>query len=82
MKECNHSPSKPTTRHYNFRRVTEFARYCCYQQLEYANEQLLATERAKEEFISMISHELKTPLVTLKGYIEMLLRPKFMEELK
>jgi signal transduction histidine kinase len=31
------------------------------KQLEYANEQLLATERAKEEFISMISHELKTP---------------------
>src|SRR5215831_1956028 len=48
------------------------------KQLEYANEQLLATERAKEEFISMISHELKTPLVPLKGYAEMLLRPKFM----
>ena len=48
------------------------------KQLEYANEQLLATERAKEEFISMIRHELKTPLVPLKGYAEMLLRPKFM----
>ena len=48
------------------------------KRLEYANEQLLATDKAKEEFISMISHELKTPLVPLKGYSQMLLRPKFM----
>ncbi|MGB7954353.1 MAG: HAMP domain-containing sensor histidine kinase [Candidatus Nitrosopolaris sp.] len=48
------------------------------EELERANEHLLATERAKEEFISMISHELKTPIVPLKGYAQMLLRPKFM----
>jgi two-component system, OmpR family, sensor histidine kinase VicK len=48
------------------------------EKLERANEHLLATERAKEEFISMISHELKTPIVPLKGYAQMLLRPKFM----
>lgn len=45
-------------------------------QLEKANVNLIRTERAKEEFISMVSHELKTPLGPAKGYLEMLLRPK------
>jgi signal transduction histidine kinase len=49
-----------------------------YTHIREVNEQLLATEKAKEEFISMVSHELKTPLVPLKGYAQMLLRPKFM----
>jgi len=48
------------------------------EKLEKANEHLLTTERAKEEFISMVSHELKTPIVPLKGYAQMLLRPQFM----
>ena len=47
-------------------------------QLLLANTAIVTTERAKEEFISVISHELKTPLVPLKGYAQMLLRPKFM----
>jgi signal transduction histidine kinase len=45
-------------------------------QLEKANVDLIRIERAKEEFISMVSHELKTPLGPAKGYLEMLLRPK------
>ena len=36
---------------------------------------------AKEEFMSMISHELKTPLVPARGYLEMLLRQKKLGEL-
>jgi signal transduction histidine kinase len=31
-----------------------------------ANEELMNTETAKEEFLVMISHELKTPLTPLK----------------
>lgn len=45
-------------------------------ELEKANEDLIETEKAKEEFISMVSHELKTPLGPAKGYAEMLLSPK------
>jgi signal transduction histidine kinase len=45
------------------------------------NEELLAVERAKEEFMSMINHELKTPLVPIKGYADMLLKPNIMGEL-
>lgn len=30
-------------------------------------------EHEKEEFVSMISHELKTPLVPIKGYVDLLL---------
>jgi signal transduction histidine kinase len=48
------------------------------KELEIANEELGHKDRLKDEFVSMISHELKTPLVPIKGYAQMLLRPKFM----
>lgn len=82
---ATHSNSKPTVLSYIsifeslwqqtelYERVKE-----SNEKLEKANEHLLTTERAKEEFISMVSHELKTPIVPLKGYAQMLLRPQFM----
>jgi signal transduction histidine kinase len=42
--------------------------------LNNANEELKAAEKAKEEFMSMVSHELKTPLAPMKLYTEMLLK--------
>ncbi len=51
------------------------------KELQAVNEELRNTDLAKEEFISMVSHELKTPLGPAKGYIEMLLRPKIAGEL-
>lgn len=44
------------------------------KDLERANQELVKTELAKEEFMSMVSHELKTPLTPLKMYSEMFLK--------
>jgi PAS domain S-box-containing protein len=41
-------------------------------ELESANEELRAFGRAKDGFLSNVSHELKTPLSTINGYVEML----------
>ena len=36
------------------------------------NEQLIAADRMKDEFIGMISHDLRTPLVSATGFLELL----------
>ncbi len=51
------------------------------QRLGIVNEKLVASEKAKEEFISMVSHELRTPLMPIKAYSGMLLKPKYMGEI-
>ncbi|MGN6709210.1 MAG: sensor histidine kinase [Candidatus Nitrosocosmicus sp.] len=40
------------------------------------NKELINADLAKEEFMSMVSHELKTPLVPARGYLEIMLRQK------
>lgn len=42
-------------------------------QLQKSLEELKNTEKSKDEFIAMVTHELKTPLVPIKGYSELLL---------
>jgi signal transduction histidine kinase len=41
--------------------------------LKRTNAKLVALDDAKDEFISMASHQLRTPLTSVKGYISMLL---------
>jgi PAS domain S-box-containing protein len=40
-------------------------------------EQLCKTDKSKEEFLTMITHELKTPLVPIQGYVDILLTDAF-----
>jgi len=40
-------------------------------QLKRSNEKLKALDEAKDEFVSMASHQLRTPLTSIKGYVSM-----------
>jgi signal transduction histidine kinase len=42
-----------------------------------ANEKLRKLDKAKSEFISIASHQLRTPLTVIKGYISMILEGSF-----
>ncbi len=43
------------------------------KELKENNEKLKALDIAKDEFVSMASHQLRTPLTSIKGYISMVL---------
>lgn len=42
------------------------------EQLEKANQELERVSAAKSEFVSIVSHQLRTPLTAVKGYLSML----------
>lgn len=43
------------------------------KELRTSNAQLRRLDEAKDEFVSMASHQLRTPLTSVKGYIDMML---------
>ncbi|MCX8116402.1 MAG: ATP-binding protein [Desulfobacterota bacterium] len=46
------------------------------KKLEAANEELVRLNRLKDDFLSNVSHELKTPMISVMGYIGMILAEK------
>lgn len=43
------------------------------RELRASNAQLQRLDKAKDEFVSMASHQLRTPLTSIKGYVSMIL---------
>lgn len=43
------------------------------EELHKANEELMHLNATKDEFVSMASHQLRTPLTSIKGYLSMVL---------
>ena len=46
-------------------------------ELKHANHELKALDKAKDEFISMASHQLRTPLTAVRGYTSMVMDGDF-----
>lgn len=58
----------------NFHYMAQTIQKTIEMEMEYI-EKLKEIDRKKDEFTSMISHELKTPLVPILGYVKMLQKP-------
>jgi len=47
------------------------------KELDQKNDELKKIDEAKTEFVTMVTHELKTPMVPIVGYANMLLRQQY-----
>jgi signal transduction histidine kinase/tetratricopeptide (TPR) repeat protein/tRNA A-37 threonylcarbamoyl transferase component Bud32 len=52
-----------------------------YESLKKKNIEIRTLDKLKNDFINIVSHELKTPLVTLKGYITRLSKEDFPDKI-
>ncbi len=57
----------------NFNKTLEKKVENATSRLQRANDKLVALDQTKDDFISMASHQLRTPLTSVKGYISMVL---------
>ena len=46
------------------------------KKLQVANEELKRLDKLKDDFLSNVSHELKTPMISVMGYLGMMLKEK------
>lgn len=57
----------------NFNRTLQERVQKATRELKHSNEKLRALDETKDEFITMASHQLRTPLTSVKGYLSMVL---------
>jgi PAS domain S-box-containing protein len=58
------------------RKMAEHELKQALKRLKLANEELKRLDQMKDDFLSNVSHELKTPMISLMGYVGMILKEK------
>jgi signal transduction histidine kinase len=68
LEDVNEQKEQLMTSEFNMRKITK--------TLASNNKKLLSLDKQKDQFTSIASHELKTPLASIKGFVQLLLNKK------